>query len=385
MIGGFSFCGTDIADIGLHYAPELQDTYIYAPGETNIHDETFEGHNGGYFYGASKSPKTMVLRCYFEEKFIERGIMARVYNLFRTGKQGKLIFRRRPWCYYYATVVDCAPEYTNYMNGIIKITMKAYYPYARSDKLYCEKTDADFFNVMENTAMPEEGRMVPGTEICNISHHLQLTPGNPIRTVYLLNPGTERAQVGIYIQGSSESGFTITNENTNQTVKFVALDASKQIYFDGMNGKTVVKGDTDIINMMYHDSGSIELEPSYPAVRNLYLREPISNGVAKFASPLYDPANPQYDTYSHEGIESIRDLYVGRYLFANANWWPILDIQNISTLTVGSALPGNHVNSAFAADTKPKAFVATLNKLTIRSIVNTDLSKLTFTYKATFA
>ena len=88
MTGGFSFCGTDIATIGLEYAPELENTYVYKPAKARIHEETFDGHNGGYYYGSSLEPKEFVLRCYFEEKEIDRGLMARVENLFREGRSG---------------------------------------------------------------------------------------------------------------------------------------------------------------------------------------------------------------------------------------------------------------------------------------------------------
>ena len=104
MIGGFSFCGIDIADIGLEYAPDNDETYIYAPAESNIHEETFEGHDGGYSYGASREPKVFTLRCFYEDKHVAKGLMAKIFDLFRVGRKGLLIFKRRPWCYYYATV-----------------------------------------------------------------------------------------------------------------------------------------------------------------------------------------------------------------------------------------------------------------------------------------
>ena len=93
MKGGFSFCGVDIADIGLEYAPDNKDTYVYKPGEAEVHEEIFDGHDGGYIYGATKRPKEFILRCYFEDKNIAEGIMARAYNLFKIGKSGKLLLQ----------------------------------------------------------------------------------------------------------------------------------------------------------------------------------------------------------------------------------------------------------------------------------------------------
>ena len=48
MLGGFTFCGVDIADIGLDYAPELADTFVYAPSRVRVHEETIDTHDGGY-------------------------------------------------------------------------------------------------------------------------------------------------------------------------------------------------------------------------------------------------------------------------------------------------------------------------------------------------
>ena len=170
MKGGFSFCGVDIADLGLEYAPENKDAYVYAPAESNIHEETFEGHDGGYSYGASKQPKQFTLRCYYEDKNIAQGLMAKVLDLFKVGKKGMLIFKRRPWCYYYATVTakpDISQIYT-YLNGIIVITMKAYYPFARglsvNDHLFYNLyTDNYHKEIMQNTAILDKAEMVPSS------------------------------------------------------------------------------------------------------------------------------------------------------------------------------------------------------------------------------
>ena len=46
MEGGFSFCGVDIADLGLEYAPENANTYVYSPGAFDVNDESFPAHDG---------------------------------------------------------------------------------------------------------------------------------------------------------------------------------------------------------------------------------------------------------------------------------------------------------------------------------------------------
>ena len=57
MNGGFRFCGTDISVLGLEYVPDMKDTYVYAGTQTQVSQEVFEGHDGGYYYGMTKQPK----------------------------------------------------------------------------------------------------------------------------------------------------------------------------------------------------------------------------------------------------------------------------------------------------------------------------------------
>jgi hypothetical protein len=148
MRASFSFCGIDIETLGLEYAPELEDTYVYKAAKPKIHDEVFDGHNGGYYYGMSKEPKEFILRCFFEQKEIDRGVMAKIMDLFREGRKGKLVFTRRSWSYYNAVVTDLdLTGITNYLNGVIKITMKAYYPFSRSDMIVADYKHPDYDNL----------------------------------------------------------------------------------------------------------------------------------------------------------------------------------------------------------------------------------------------
>ena len=94
-VGGFSFDGVDIKDIGLHYAPENANTYVYRPSAYELHEEAFAAHDGGYFYGTTVKPKDFVLRCYYEAKHIKDGIMRNTFDLFKRGRKGKLVFRER--------------------------------------------------------------------------------------------------------------------------------------------------------------------------------------------------------------------------------------------------------------------------------------------------
>ena len=170
MKGGFTFCDLDVADIGLEYAPENENTYVYGPASDNIYESTYDGHSGGYFYGSSRQPKEFTLRCIFEEEDIRKGIVSKINYYFKVGKSGKLVFQKRPWCYYYATVM-AKPELniTNYLNGYVVFKMKAYYPFARSDLEYSERTDLYHKDIMLNSAYPDHEYMLPYTSFYNIT------------------------------------------------------------------------------------------------------------------------------------------------------------------------------------------------------------------------
>lgn len=355
--GGFSFCGVDIADLGLTYVPEKEDTYVYAPAEANIYEETFEGHNGGYYYGASKQPKEFKLRCLFEESSLDEGVMAKIHNLFRIGKAGKLIFARRPWCYYYATVTSVPhPELNNYMNGLVTINMKAYYPYARSDKMYNELTDVDHFRVMRNTAMPESEDMIPQTSFTNLTEQTE---------ILLLNPGTERAHVSIIVAGDVGDGVTIYNKTTNQTCGLVAIskadttDSDKEVYIDGVSGKTLLRGSSESeLAFMYHDEGFIELESAGEPMRQLFA--------------YYEPGNTVMLT------NQVHINLIGKYIYIDNKWRKIVEQINSDvdrfTVTPEIEHSGNE-----------KTMVVSMNELIITPKTTMNLDKLNFSYKPTFA
>ena len=364
MRGGFSFCGIDIADIGLEYVPENKDTYVYALAETTVHEEIFDGHNGGYTYGAYKQPKEFTLRCYYEDTSIAKGLMAKVHNLFRVGRKGMLIFKRRPWCYYYATVtaVDSSDMY-NYLNGIFVVTLKAYYPFARglpvNDHLFYNlDTDEYHDEIMENTAILDKEYMVPKTSFTNITTQ---------KTIQLFNPGTERAKVSIVISGTAGDGVTINNKTTMQSCRYIAFtNTDGDIYTDGLNGKTVVeKNGIQELAFLYHDYGYIELEPAFPIIRELYV-------------------NYEYSTVTAYNIlyeeEEEKEWYIGKYIFLgsdeNGSWHKITNCVDEHTLTISGNIeePGSC-----------KTCVALMNEITITPTQGSSLNKLSFIYKPTFA
>ena len=368
--GGFSFCGVDIADLGLNYAPEKENTYVYRPTEVNIHEESFDGHDGGYFYGVSKQSKEFTLRCYFEDEAIDHGIMERIYNLFRTGKSGKLVFSRRPWCYYYATVTSLPhPELSNYLNGLITITMKASYPFARSDFMYSSpvadrntiytEEDTSLFHdlIMHSTAMVNDEAMVPQTSFTNPTSST---------SIILHNPGTERAPVSIIIAGDAGLGVIIKNKTTNQECKIVAMDkahtssVSKAVYVDGINGNTSVismdSSTTPESGFVYHDSGFIQLAPAYPCIRDVFVNASSSNTITT-TNTLYDDVT-------------------GQYIYIDNEWCKIEEQLTEKSFRLNKPISTNGTNATI---------ITKMNELEIRPIDTMSITHLSFLYKPTFA
>ena len=361
MKGGFSFCGIDIADIGLEYAPENKDTYVYRPTEFNIHEETFEGHDGGYFYGVTRQPKEFILRCYYEDTHIAKGVLAKAYSLFKVGKSGMLIFQRRPWCYYYATVtsVDQTNMYS-YLNGMFVVTMKAYYPLARglevNGKLMSNAVGDPYHGeIMMNTAILEKEVMVPPTTFTTI-------PSNPI---LLYNPGTERANVSIVLQGQAGSepgdGVVIENTTINQSCRYVLFNTTgtKEVHTDGISGKTTYDNQ---LAFLYHDYGFIELEPAYPILRNVYV---------SYTGSTVTATNILYQE------EEEKEWYTGKYIYLNG-WYKIASCADKHTLTLETSTGAQTTIHTF------RTTIAPMNEINI-TLTNTTLSKISFIYKPTFA
>lgn len=351
--GNFSFCGVDIHSLGLNYAPETTDMFVYSPTEEQAHIETFDAHSGGYFYGTWANPKTFILRCYFEEENIDKGIMSRIYSLFTVGKSGKLIFDRRPWCYYYATVTEpIQTDFTNYLNGLITITMQAMYPFARSDIMTNLRTDANHEMMMVNSAVFDKAGMALPTEY-TMKQRTQ---------VQLVNPGTVRAALGISISGNVGDGVIIENMTTKQKCKMVAItkgettDLNKSVLVDPISGKTILTGaGVNKLAFKYHEYGFLDLAPSFPAIRNVYI---IS---------------------SYKGEVSVSNILkedlTGKYIFVNKKWSKITGQKDKNTLIVPEA-PETYQTE--------KTMIMSMNEITVTPITTMDI-KISFIFKPTFA
>ena len=73
MVRGFIFDGVDIETIGLEYAPEMSQTFVYAGSTFKNFEESSDGQDGSYYYGNTLQPKQFQLRCFFEDTFINSG------------------------------------------------------------------------------------------------------------------------------------------------------------------------------------------------------------------------------------------------------------------------------------------------------------------------
>ena len=381
MKGGFSFCGTDIGEIGLEYAPELEDTYVYRPAKHRIHEETYDGHNGGYFYGVSKEPKEFILRCLFDEKDVDRGFFAKVSNLFRVGRTGKLVFDRRPWCYYLATVTDLDDTgLLTYYSGTIKITMKAYYPYGRSDAFTVNRQSKDYYRIVSNTAMFEDEAQMPTTSFC------QDGPVTEKFSLLLANPGTERAAVGIELAGDVGKGVRIYNETTDQSCKFVAMseaqfDGENYVFVDGLNGKTTTVIDGEVkTNFLYHDEGFIELKPAFPAKRNIQVN--VKGTEAYTINKLFDRNIGEDEIFANF-------TYKGKYLWADG-WHEIESIgldtdENSPNYYMARAQSEHIINLKTSANWSGTSLIYTMNKIIVEPVSTMKLTRLNFIYKPTFS
>ena len=362
MEGGFSFAGTNIGEIGLFYVPELETTYVYSPAGASIHDETFDGHNGGYYYGTWRQPKEFTLRCYFEMERIDMGIMARIHHMFAVGKAGKLIFDRRPWCYYWARVSEPITfDLKNYENGLVTIKMKAYFPFARSEDLYNDWLMNHHEEVMKNTALFDRAEVVPPTSIIADDDTLDLS-ANETHNFILGNPGTERSPVGIAIAGDAFNGVQIINNTTNETIQFIGLTKAKtttigkHIRCDAINGKTIITdGSTSQMCFLYHDSGFLSLESGYPCIRDVH---------------VYSD-----QTTTIQVVNRIEENVVGKYIWIG-KWIKITACQDVNHLTLQEAPSvSGYVQST----------IMLMNEITVKALDDISLTKLEFIYQPVFA
>lgn len=274
MQGGFEFDGVDIDLLGLKYVPDTKTMYPYKPTSATLEEQKFNAHDGGFLYGSTRQPKDFTLRVAFEDNRIDDGLLYNVYRVFQVGKSGRLVFKRRPWIWYYATITQINPDQilTPY-SGLLTITARAYYPFGRSDAKCIDDLSIHSERLMANSGM----LMIDPTHVTQTidNSHLLTSAGT---YWYLYNPGSENAHVAVEIAGDTTvKGVTIRNLTTDKEMKVrgltkaVTTNAGKYLVVDGLNGKTVLtNGSTATQSFLYHDHGFLELVPGHPQ-RNIML------------------------------------------------------------------------------------------------------------------
>lgn len=354
MQGGFSFCGVDIAKFGLEYVPPLDQTYVFGSAPYEVHQETFDAHHGGYFYGTTVQPKDFTLKCLYQDQHIAHGMLTAIENFFRRGKTGRLVFDRRDWLWYTATVVNVdTSDLRNYRNGFVTVTLRAYYPFSRHDHISIGEDNMLYSYIAANTGLLS-AEETPPTSLGEMTQSASFM---------LYNGGSERASVAIAIAGEAGEGVTITNHATGQTAKFIAFtkaitsDSEKYIVSDALNGKTVLTDGTQSErSFMYHDHGFIELEPSYPIERNVYA--------------AYEANSDKVNVIGAE----LGDDVIGRHIYIDGVWRKITAIDD-NTLTIDAVC----CNSGSCYTN-----IVTMNEIEVELSAGAELTKLDFIYKPTF-
>lgn len=355
MQGGFSFCGVDIAEFGMEYVPPLQSTYVFGNGGYQINEQLYEGHHGGYFYGATVPPKQFTLRCMFEDSEIIRGNITRLEGFFYVGRTGRLVFNNRDWLYYTATVVSVSPpELTNRKNGFITIGLKAYYPFGRCEKLYLTDDGLYDYWLADNSGMMEE-EYTPVMSFADVDES---------KNILLYNGGTAPAEVAVAVAGDAGEGVTIKNNSNKTEMKLVVFDkagttdAGKYVLCDSLNHKTILTDGTDDSKLYFvaHDHGFLRLEPSCPIRRDVYV----------------DTTLNSKEVY---GFNLFNEGMIGHYIYLEGSWQKIVGLKDNSTAILEK--PMQLTNYCMTN-------IVRMNEISIELGVGCKLDKLDFIYKPTF-
>lgn len=359
MDNSFSFCGTDVTVFGLHYAPVLQNTYVYQGATGTPNEVSFDGHHGGYYFGTSMKPKIFSLRCYFENTHINNGLLSKITSFFKSGKTGKLVFQNRSWVWYIATVVSCdVSNIISYMNGYVTITMKAYYPFGRCDFMYVPDDQVLYPYIRDNSGLVEKLQM-PKYVFENITN----------KTDFLLhNGGSQYAHVSIMLKGDIGQGVIIRNKTTGNECKLIkpsndSLGDGQYLICDALTGKTIIKNEeTEEARpaFMWHDHGFIELEPSCPVGRDVYVQFEAGSKTASVFNETIDYAG--YHIAQPVGNDEWK-------------WIKIEEVTNESKIKMEEE----------ATETvSPTTVIAKMNEMEIIPVSSMNISKISFIYKPTF-
>lgn len=385
---GFSFCGVPITRFGLQYVPQLKDTYFYDSHVYNLNEQQFAAHDGGYFYGATVQPKLFTLRCYFYDTFVNSGMLAKVGDFFHRGKTGKLVFEKRDWMYYEATVVGLDLAYlTSKYNGFVTITMKAYYPFARSDKLSLEQQDFVSGNIVNNSALILQNKM-PSTVI--VSQDQQ--PLSEQTNFILYNGGLQKAACTILIKGDFGDGVTIENKTTGQKCTFLKsneLDGQQYLLCDSLNGKVIATdGTKSEYKFICHDDGFIDIQKGGPIDRNVIITTNKDDSLINSYQLFSDDSLGKY-VYIINPESNDVDLVHDDQQALNATWAKITRVVDGTNAYADYAISGTTVNKEFKVNMSSDKMsfytdIVRMNQLVITPKSSMTITRLQFIYKPTF-
>lgn len=206
--------------------------------------------------------------------------MTKILNFYKRGRTGRLVFDKRPWVWYNATVTDVdISQMMNYRNGLVVITMKAYYPFGRSDITHIP--EESYESKYEIADLEANSALMPGMEWDTTQDFAAEQPITEQESFLLYNPGTERAAAAIRIQGDLSEGVRIYNKQTGQMCVISGLNtlsgehAGKTLVIDSLSGKVLLTtpgSDTVEYGFLYHDNGFIDVDSNYPAYRDIVIK-----------------------------------------------------------------------------------------------------------------
>lgn len=352
----FSFCGVNVSDYGLHYAPKPKDIFVW-DNDYKTHTLEADSYEGGYYFGSTIKSKIFKLDCYFEE--LTPLQVKQIQSLFDRGKTGELIFEERPFLTYMATVTEWSrPEMYATVSGIITINLTAFYPFSRiwdyGVNNYNEYGE-DYIELLKGST----GMMLNVDTPSNI---VDTVPALTLSTPFLMyNAGDERADPIIRIAGDVGTGVTIYNSATRQSciikgiTKALTTNVNKWLEIDSLSGKVyLTDGFTPTMAFLYHDSGFIQLSGSAPIRRDI-------------------PFTYNGNTVTSNSSFTSND--VGKYIKISGTWRKIT--EQIAPLSV-------LVDYTYGAPGSGTSNIVTMNYITITPITTMEITKLEFHYNSTF-
>lgn len=391
MATSFTFDGKNCkTDFGIRYAPDLRDTYVWKPVAHTIHEQRFDAHPGGYYYGSTPQWKDIVIRCFFEDKLITDGFLTRIERFYHIGRTGKLTFSNRPWCYYNATIVQYDDtQLRNKHNGVLQMVMRCYYPYARGLKNMNQYTASDITKRM----LQNSGLSAYNSTLFPTSFTFDSVTSKPIPfPSQLLNPGTVRADTLMKIRcnGSLGDGIIIKNRATNQECKIQpTLTPGVDYYLDSLNGYCyVIEYNERIMKPLHHDFDFIQLLPAeLMFIDDVYWDAESEVLVGDWPYDIKDlkgkiiRLNAEcIDTIESADYATVRQR-TGNNVYGEAAYGVDVYGEDIVAVT----LSNYSITSETNIDYPYAAVVDPVNKLTIEAVGNTATNiTVSFDYKPTF-